>query len=301
MYDNDSKGISFTAGFFILIAFTIAGLFVATLISIPIWTQMTGLPVSEMDKGLSDPAYSNVAKILQAIQAIFGFFIPTLVTASLLNRKPLRLLGFSPRVKISQAGLVVLILITAMIVSTSLYYFNNNIPIPDSWKIKFDNWEKNYNEKAVAIVGLKNPGEYVLALIVMAFLPALCEETLFRGGLQNFLTRSTKIPWLAILIASFIFSAIHLSWYLFIPRLFLGIILGLVYYYSGRLWLSIFAHFLNNAYVITALYISQRQGKSLKEAIVNNESTWWGIIALPVAIGLLLVFKRISFNSKPQY
>ena len=297
MYDSDSKGISFAAGFFMLIAFTVAGLFVASIISIPVWTGMTGRPLVEMENGLSNPAYSNVAKVLQSVQAIFGFFIPALAVASLLNRKPLRLMGFSGGIKLTQAGLVVLILAAVVIVSSSFYYFNNIIPIPNSWRIIFDKWENNYNEKAVAIVGLKNSGEYILALIVMAFLPAFCEETLFRGGLQNFLTRATKKPWLSILVASLIFSAIHLSWYLFLPRFFLGIILGFIYYYSGKIWLSILAHFLNNAYVITALYMYQMQGKPLKEILADTNSTYWGILVLPVVIGLLLLFKRISHGS----
>src|SRR5215831_14988252 len=95
MYDHDSKGISFTAGIFMLIAFTIAGLFLSTLISIPIWTAMTGQSIQAMEKGFSNPAYSNASKVLQSITAVMGFFVPAVVTASLLNRKPMKLLGFT--------------------------------------------------------------------------------------------------------------------------------------------------------------------------------------------------------------
>lgn len=298
MYDNDSKGISFTAGFFLLIAFTVAGIFVASIISIPVWTGMTGRPIAEMAKEMSNPAYSNAAKALQSIQAVFGFFIPALVTAWLLNRQPLKLLGFSPGIKISQAGLVVLIMGASLVVSASLSYFNNIIPIPGSWKVTFDKWENSYIEQVTAIIGLNNSGEYILAIIVMAFLPALCEETLFRGGLQNFLTRSTKIPWLSILIVSIIFSAVHFSWYGFLSRFFLGVILGFIYHYSGKIWLSILAHFLNNALAITVIYIYKMQGKPLKEAIADNGGgSYWGILLLPVVIGLLLFFKRLSYGS----
>jgi hypothetical protein len=120
MYDNNSKGISFTAGFFMLIAFTIAGILLASVISIPVWTAMTGQPLKEMANGMSNPAYSNAAKVLQSIQAVFGFFVPAVVTASLLNRKPLKLLGFSSNIKLSQAGLVVLIMGASLIVSASV-------------------------------------------------------------------------------------------------------------------------------------------------------------------------------------
>jgi hypothetical protein len=300
MYDINSKGISYTAGFFMLIAFTIAGILLAFVISIPIWIGMTGRPLIEMEKGLSNPAYSNLAKILQSIQMIFGFFIPALVTALLLNRKPLKLLGFSRGIKINQTGLVLFIMVASLFVSASLSYFNDIIPIPQSWRTLFDKWENNYNEMAAAIISLNNTFEFILALVVMAFLPALCEETLFRGGLQNFLTRSTKVPWLSILIVSLIFSAVHFSYYGFLSRVFLGAILGIIYQLSGKLWLSIIGHFINNALAITVLYVYKIQGKSLDDAMAETNDSYWGILALPVVIGLLLVFKRTSFNQKTQ-
>ena len=126
---------------------------------------------------------------------------------------------------------------------------------------------------------------------------ALCEENLFRGGLQNFLTRSTKLPLLSIIIVSLVFSAVHFSWYGFLSRFFLGFILGFIYHYSGKIWLNIIAHFLNNALAITALYIYKMQGKPLDKALTENGGTWWGILALPVIIGFLLFFKRISYGS----
>jgi membrane protease YdiL (CAAX protease family) len=156
--------------------------------------------------------------------------------------------------------------------------------------------ESSYTEQVTAIIGLNNFGQYVMAMIIMAFLPALCEETLFRGGLQNFLTRSTNKPLLSIIIVSIIFSAVHFSWYGFLPRFFLGFVLGFIYHYSGKIWLNIIAHFLNNALAITAFYIDKMQGKPLKDLVADNGSSWLGIIALPIAIGLLLFFKRISYR-----
>jgi uncharacterized protein len=145
---------------------------------------------------------------------------------------------------------------------------------------------------------LNSPGEYILALIIMAFLPALCEETLFRGGLQNFLTRSTKMPWLSIIIVSLLFSAAHFSYYGFLSRFFLGMVLGLLYQYSGKIWLNIIAHFFNNAFALTALYIFKMQGKPLKEAIADNSSSWQGIFALPVLIGLFYLFYKMTAAKK---
>jgi membrane protease YdiL (CAAX protease family) len=300
MYDSNSKGISYTAGFFILIGFTIAALLAASLISIPIWTGMTGRSITEMEENLTNPAYSNAIKIIQTITTIIGFFLPAIFTAMLLNRKPMKLLGFTGRITRNQWGLVFLIVISSLFVSGALAYLNELIPLSEKLRIRFDKLEKEYNDQVQVIIGLNNVTEYIIALILMAFLPALCEEALFRGGLQNLLTRSTKKPWLSIIIVSIIFSIVHFSFYGFLPRFFLGIMLGLLYHLSGRLWLSILAHFLNNAAAVSVIYIYTLQGKSIKEAIAESDGSWWGILALPIVIILFIRLYHFSKKEKDE-
>lgn len=298
MYDNNSKGISYTAGFFMLIAFAITGIFLANIIGLQVWTAMTGKNYAEYLSGMTDPANANLYKIIQAINELIGYFFPALIVAYLLHRQPVKLLGFTSGITIRQIGLVCLITAAALFAGGALSYINHEIPIPADWKMEFDKMETSYNQQAQAILGLKSFGDYTLALVVMAFLPAFCEETLFRGGLQNFLTRSTRSPWIAILIVSLIFSAAHFSFYGFLFRFLLSIVLGWLYNYSGKLWLSILAHFINNALAVTVFYIYTRQGKPLDQAMDESASSYWGLFALPVLIGLFLVFKRISYGSE---
>lgn len=301
MYDNNSKGISYTAGFFMLIAFAVGGVFIAALISIPVWTGMTGQNFKNMEKGMNDPANSSAIKIIQCITAIVGFLLPAIFTAFMLNRKPMNLLGFTKKINWKQIGIVCAIMVTALFVSAFLSYVNERMPISGSLKLRFDKMESDYNLQVETIIGLNSFGEYIFALGIMAFLPALCEETLFRGGLQNFLTRSVKKPWLSIVIVSILFSAAHFSYYGFLSRLFLGVILGLLYQYSGRLWLNIIAHFFNNALAITMIYALKSQGHSLKEALRENSGAgWWGIFLLPAVIGLFIVFKKLTKQPKEE-
>ena len=149
-----------------------------------------------------------------------------------------------------------------------------------------------------AILGLNNIQDYLISLFIIGFLPALCEEALFRGGLQNFLTRSIRKPWLSIIVVSILFSALHFSFYGFLPRLFLGAMLGALYHYSGSIWLSIIAHFFNNALVVTVVYIQKQQGIYIQDAMGQGKSSWFGVFALPVVIALLMVFKKISAKPK---
>ena len=297
MFDNDSKGISYLGGFFMLIAFAIAGLVLASTIGAQVWYQFTGKSFVEMEKGMSDPANSDVMKIIQSLTAVIGFLLPTVVTAALLNRRPFKLLGYSSQgITISQVGLVVLLIGAALLVATSLSYFTNQFPLSPNWKIKFDRMEDEYNRQVSAIISLKTGWDYFIAMVVMAFLPALCEETLFRGGLQNFLTRGTRRPWVSIIIVSILFSLAHFSFYGFLSRFFLGLVLGALFYYSGKLWLSILAHFINNALAITLLYVSIQQGKPIQEAMKQDATNFWGIVAVPVVVVLFVAFKRASMK-----
>ena len=205
MYDSNSKGISYLAGFFMLIAFVVASTILAGLLSIPIWTVMTGESALKIEEGMLNPANSNAVKVIQIITAVVGFLLPALLTAQIMNRRPMKLLGFKGRINWQEISLVFGIVLMALFVSAGLAYFNQNIPVDASWKLKFDKMEADYIKQASAILSLNNFGEYLLAIFIMAFLPALCEEALFRGGLQNFLSRSTKKNhgWQLLLSASY--------------------------------------------------------------------------------------------------
>ena len=298
MYDSNSKGISYTAGFFILIAFCVAGLVIGTLVSIPIWTGMTGKGLKAMTE--ADPADANAFRVIQAVSTLVGFFVPAILTAALMNRKPYKLIGFTKKFSGLQVLLVVLIMLAALFASGAFGWVNQHLPMPDSWKPFFQKLEDQYFKQVNAIMQLKNGGDYFIALLIMAFLPAVFEESLFRGGLQNFLTRSTNKPWLSIIIVSIIFSIVHFSYYGFLPRMFLGMALGLIYYYTGSLWLSITGHFLNNAITVTAYYAANSKLlKNMSEENISISMVYVGLLALAIVIGLLIALKQVSPKDKP--
>lgn len=294
MYGSNSRGISYGAGFFMLIGFAIAGAFLAALIYTPVWTAMTGKSIKVLTEGMISPADSDAMKVVQSISAIVGFLLPAILVAAILHSRPMKLLGFTESPGFRQVGLVILIMVFSLIVSASLSYFNSQIPVGRALKEIFDKMELDYNRQVAAIIRLDNFGDYIVSLVVMAFLPALCEETLFRGGLQNFLARSTRNYWVAIIIVSLIFSAVHFSFYGFLSRFFLGMVLGLIFQWSGKLWLSILAHFVNNGLALTVLYVYKSQGKPINEAIRETNNAWYGILVLPIVIALFVYFRKLS-------
>lgn len=300
MYDKDSKGISYSAGFFMLIAFCVAGVILSVFIGAYVWQAMTGTSALKMSELVNNPAYSGAAKTVQCIAFVGGFLLPAILTAMLLNRKPMKLVGLSYSVNWKQIGLVIAIMLAALWAGGFLSFITDQLPLPDSWRQQFDKMENNYQEEAQAMLIMNNTGDYLFSIFVMAFLPGLCEELVFRGGLQNYLFRWTNKPWLSIIIVSIIFSAVHFSFYGFLTRTFLGIVLGLMYHYSGRLWLSVAAHFINNAIIVTIAYVAQMQGHPIPQAMAEKNYTWIGVFAIPLVIALLVIFKKIANKPKEE-
>jgi membrane protease YdiL (CAAX protease family) len=112
--------------------------------------------------------------------------------------------------------------------------------------------------------------------------------------MQNVLQRWTKNTVLAILITSIVFSAIHFSYYGFLPRIALGILLGIIYHYSGSLWLTICAHVFNNGLIVTQIYYITRKGKSIEEAMNETTPMWLGLIGMIILIALLILYRNFS-------
>ena len=282
--NNNSKGVSYTSGFFLLIGFSLVATFIAAFI---------GLAMLGSVEAMEDPSKAGLLRAIQVGSVLLGMFLPAVAVAAILNRKPFQLLGYQRSISIKQIGLVILIIFASLVVAVALGHLNRQIPVPQDWRANFEDLETKYNKQVAMMLNFKNFGGYILSMIIMAFVPALCEESLFRGGLQNFLTRASRSPWLAIVVVSILFSLAHFSFYLFLPRMFLGVALGLIYFLTGNIWLSIIAHFLVNAMSVTQMYLLTLQGKSMETAMNSDlHISYWGFLAVPVFIYLLIVLKK---------
>ena len=95
---------------------------------------------------------------------------------------------------------------------------------------------------------------YFAMMIVIALIPAICEEWFFRAGLQKIFISWSRNTWVGIILASCIFSMFHGDFANFIPRAVLGFVLGILYHYSNNIWVNISAHFFNNGLIVTAYF-----------------------------------------------
>ncbi|MES2775475.1 MAG: type II CAAX endopeptidase family protein [Bacteroidota bacterium] len=291
-----SKGFNGWSQLAILLGLVGGGILATVLISFLIWISMTDGSILNMEKDMLKPENANAIQVLQAASALFMFFIPTVAFASICYRNKWTFLGFKEKLNPKALLIVLLIVAVSIPMMGLLEQINRAIPLPATTRVRFDDMEERYNEQVLLMVQLKTWGQYFISLFIIAVLPAITEEMVFRGGLQNLLTRWMKSPWAAILITSFLFSAIHWSWYGFIVRFALGVVLGLIFYYTKNIWLNILLHFLNNALVVTSLFITARQGKPLDMTPTDSFPLIVGVAGLI----LMVVLMRWLINSSPN-
>ncbi len=252
---------------------------------------------------LQDALLKNVAlnRWLQVVGTFIWFIIPAIIFTTVTNGglRP-RYLGFSTVISGKQMFLVVVMFFASFFIGGALELINQRIPLTKGLEATFRHWEDEYNQQAAALGTVRSGGEYIIALFMLALLPAIAEEMLFRGCLQKVMINLTKNVFIGIFISSILFSLMHGSWYGFLFRLFLGGLLGYIYYYSKNIWLNIAMHFLNNAFVVTEMYAQSKGG-----AAMGNDPTGKNVpilnflfIGIMAAVGLYYLFKVFRQESE---
>jgi membrane protease YdiL (CAAX protease family) len=295
-----SKQFSYIAQLGILIAFIGAGLIIGTFASvIPLLGKIDLNALTHGSKDvMSDilkPENANALRWVQFISTLFLIFLPAFFYAWVCHKKAFTHLGYNHQPDVKEIGLVLLIMFSAMPLVSVLSDLTAMLPFSKATFQHFKEAEDEYNKQVAVIARMNNVWDYISSMIVIAFLPALFEETLFRGALQNLLSRWTKMPVLSIVISAAIFSAVHGSYLGFLSRFALGFILGWFYYRTGNIWLNITGHFFNNALAVTALYITTRPNVPLDPSQADTHfSLWIGLVSLAAVYGLLQLFDTVS-------
>jgi membrane protease YdiL (CAAX protease family) len=252
-------------------AFLLTSLFMAVVV------LYMGVPADGIDKlDLTKPEYLNTMKTMQAVSSVFIFLAPALIYAFItFSRRPLFHLGLRPAERKQTYALAVVCILVAFPFVFWLGELNHMIPLP-KW---MNSMEADATKQMEAFLKADNTFDIVINVFIIAFLPAICEELCFRGALQRIMIHLARNAWLGIIATAILFSALHLQFQGFLPRMFLGVILGAIYWYSGSLWPSIVAHFVNNAVQVIAVsnapeYIKKNPSVPLLAALISGLLVW---------------------------
>ncbi len=222
-------------------------------------------------------------RIAAVLQDILLFIIPALVTAILITRLPATFLAVDKKPK----GVAVILAIATMICSipamNALITFNDGIHLPQSMaalEAAMRHAEEAAQKSIATLLGGDGIGSLAVSVLIVGVLAGFSEEIFFRGTFLRLLTTGRVNTHVAIWVVAFVFSAMHMQFYGFMPRMLLGAFFGYLLCWSGSLWLPIIMHALNNS-----LYIIGEWSAGGNEASINT----FGAENMPaVAVSIVL-------------
>ncbi|HOS48362.1 MAG TPA: CPBP family intramembrane metalloprotease, partial [Bacteroidia bacterium] len=258
-------------------------------------TMITGIQVLTDPKALSDltnPAVIDALKIIQLVSAIGTFLLPPIFAAWLFTNDAKEYLGVVKKPNSQQIVIAVILLLVAIPFINWMMMANSLMELPPSMK-GLEDWMKEMESNAGQITKLlvksSTIGGLIFNIFLMAVIPALGEEFLFRGLIQKLFKDLSGNVHAGIILSAILFSAMHMQFYGFIPRFALGVMLGYMMYWSGSLWLPIIAHFINNFLAVITTWAAANGSLKINPDTIGTEPGQSAMLGISVFLtwGLL--------------
>lgn len=230
-------------------------------------------------------------KYIQALQHISIFLIPSLCVAYLMTGRVSDYLKLNKVPSLTGLMLVVFLAIFLIPLVSDLGIWNSGLILPD-WLGGLEEWMSRKEAEAAKLTGWLiysgSTGGLIINILIIAVIPSIGEEFLFRGLLQDIFTGLFRSPHLGILFTAILFGVFHMQFYGLVPRIVLGLVYGYLFFWSGTIWLPVLAHFLNNLVpVVVAHLIGWENINSKFQDYIpgDNYSPF-----IPFAFSLILLF-----------
>lgn len=245
------------------------------------------------------PEWSNSIEgllFMQVVQTIVLFGVTALVGVWFTERvNPFNQMSLNRGLSMKQGLVAFFFAVAALPLISMLAEWNKGMELP-SFLASVEEIMRQMEESALAMtekfLNTSSFGMMIVNLFVMALLPAVCEEMMFRGWLQRVLGNRLNYH-VAIWVSAFIFSAIHFQFYGFVPRMIIGAALGYLYCYTGSLWAPIIAHFTNNAAAVISAFLVYNGYVSINLDLIGTGDTWYlSVASVAVCLALMGVIKK---------
>ena len=253
--------------------------------------------ISSLDVDNPDQGHQFFIMVVQLLTSATGFILIPMLFTSVYLKAPASLLF--PKFDGDFRPLILLIgaTICFMIVNSVFIEWNMNVQFPEN----FHEWAKSKEAEVKKVTDyltvFTSPAYFILGFITIAVGAAVGEELLFRGIIQNLCLKLFGNIHVAIWLSAFLFSAIHMQFFGFVPRMLLGAFFGYVFYFSGNLSYAITAHFINNGLTLIMLYMYQKE--IIPYDIENTDSVPLESVGIFLIIGVVLFwyFIRLFKNT----
>lgn len=239
---------------------------------------------------------TNVAaayRISAVLQSILVFITPALAVAMLTTRFPASLLAVDRLPSLKFTLTAIFTLVVSIPLMNIIINWNQNLTFPESMSgivQTFKDLEAKSEDSINIMTSGNSAGILIVNIMIVGIFAGLGEELFFRGGLMRLLGGVKSIgTHKAIWISAIIFSALHLQFFGFVPRMLLGVFFGYLLAWSGSLWLPMLMHIINNSIIVTFDWINQTNGTDIDVNSIGTGSSTIDIIILTLSI-VLTVF-----------
>ncbi len=276
----------------LVLVFSIATSLLGILVGVVIY----GLNISDIGiimSNTNDSEYIGFLKFYQSISQIGSFIAPSLLFAFMVSDSTSRYLLIDKKPRLISVLIVMLVVFAILPFNSFLDELNRNMRFPD-FLSGVEQWMKDKEELASKLtelfIGADSIWGLLLNLFVVALIPAFAEEFLFRGVFLKIFNQWFRNIHVAVIVSAIVFSAFHLQFYGFLPRLMMGIILGYVFVLTTNLWVPVIMHFVNNAATVIVYYLYEHDYINISaEKFGHTPNTVYIIGSLLMTVWLLLM------------
>jgi membrane protease YdiL (CAAX protease family) len=246
-------------------------------------------------KQLDLPGATAALRWVNGGNGVFSWGVPAVLMAMFLGA-PRKELSLDQETSAFSILMAVLLIIASLPLVQAITFDSSSFELPgfmSGLESSLEEMETRATGLLMKLLGEVSTGALLANIVVFALIPAVCEELFFRGFVQQKLGKVVN-PHAAIWITAAIFSLMHLQFYGFFGRLFLGALLGYLLYKSGSLWPSIIAHFTYNVINVVVAWGSFKYGWTDQEMLESAPAVPWTLWlpALVVFGGLFYLFWR---------
>jgi len=267
-----------------LLAVPMVALLAGALLSAYLMSQ--GIGLDEVTSSLTENSTAgdrNLVRLTLLANHLGMFVLPSILAILFFYKnKWMKALNLNIGVSANTIVLGILMTLASFPLIQYSFYLNKLLPLPE-WMITI---EDSTAELITNLLITTESYELFFNIFIIAIIPAIGEEFIFRGILQKQVQRIVGNPHVAIWFAAIVFSAIHVQFQGFIPRMILGALLGYLLYWSGSLWLPIIAHFFNNAIQVVAQYMYSEEMSNLDLEAIDSVPWWSALMSLILVVGL---------------
>jgi membrane protease YdiL (CAAX protease family) len=278
---------------FLMLIGVVLGLILAgTIISILIISSSFGKDVlnDTLNLKVSSLQTQNALWVLQIVSTTLPLLLSPVFFSYIIVREPDDYL----KTTFHFPWLLMPIVFLTMMLSQPLMEFIGNI----NQHMNLPQWmrdeENRLKQASDSMMQMKTVGSMFFNLFIIGLVTALAEEFLFRGCLQTIFLRWMKNKHVAIWITAILFSAFHMEFFGFLPRMMLGLLFGYFVAWSGSIWPAVWAHFLNNGTVVVITYLYQHKLININPDDQQVFSYAGYIISFIITLFLLFIYKYIS-------